>query len=240
MSWHELRITSKCTRFEIMPADLHAAFQDPENADILEEAGFTDFANGMTCLRDVHKEEVYTLEGGMKKATFCKVLSQADAVMLCKLSGLMLRPPDADTTILAYSVNFERPLDRQNVRAQWRQVGHSMEKFKDARAKLETMGAVQESGMYTLPSRFRDKAECLSLLDEIEQQVADMTGRGPLDPRVRSILSCKPVDLKAMQERVWALNQTMITALLELRRLKATTNLEFDVPGYDVDRLPGR
>ena len=61
----------------------------------------------------------------------------------------------------------------------------------------------------------------------------EMTGSSPLDPRARSILSCKPVRLGPMRERVATLNRCMTVALLELRRLQATTDLEFDIPGFD-------
>ncbi len=185
--------------------------------------------DSLPSIRDFWSEYNYNPQKETRQMQFFCTVSPEDAKRLESTEvGLMSHVNGRN---IGFGVGFSTPQFPRDIREQWRKTGLHFETLKSATSQLESMGAVLPNGcaVYVLPSRFRDRSEYPQLAEKLKQPIKDMN----FPEGISSMLRIRFVDLKDMQGRVDTLNRFRLEAVLGLRGIQATTDLDFNIPGFD-------
>ena len=177
-------------------------------------------------------ETVYNPQiGSFEPGHFCMVDSHAGAKMLQGLQVCL--EMQTKTALNSFSATFVASTVPPLVREQWKKLGKHLQALYKIDQDLARIGAVQDSGMFTLPGHYMSYEDYeRKVLPKIREAAESMTGTELLRAEVRCLFKIKPVDLKHLQDDVARLNILRIRAVVEIRALQHATRLDVTIPGF--------
>lgn len=175
-------------------------------------------------------ETVYNPQtGGFEPGHFCMVGTGAKMLQGVQVCLEM----QTKTALNSFSATFVASTVPLHVREQWGKLGKHLQALYKIDQDLARIGAVQDSGMFTLPGHYMSYEDYeRKILPKIREAAESMTGTELLRAEVRCLFKIKPVDLKRLQDEVARLNILRIRAVVEIRSLQHSTRLDVTIPGF--------